>query len=260
MKFTGEKGKMIKRSLKIIGLSLLAASFSPAANADELEFKATAEYLTKYIWRGQNVSDRSVFQPTVSLYRDGLTGSFWGNMDLTGQNKHRMEFIELNFVLDYTASLPDMNGVNFSIGTIHYQFPNTSARPTTEVYGGLSFDLPLTPYVRWYRDVDEIDGSYYQFGIGQSIDKIYMLTDKCYCGLSAGASVGYGSSSFNRGYSLASDDKFNDVTVSLALPIVLDSWTLRPSISYSAMLSEEVRKNTAKSDNVWFGLGLTRLF
>ena len=49
MKFTGEKGKMIKRSLKIIGLSLLAVSFSPAANADELEFKATADYLSKYI-------------------------------------------------------------------------------------------------------------------------------------------------------------------------------------------------------------------
>ena len=251
---------MAKKISLIIVFIILLIMLSSIVEADDFDFKVTVDYLTKYIWRGQNVSDRSVFQPTVSLYSNGFTGSFWGNMDLTGQNEHRWEFIELNFVLDYTASLPDMNGVNFSIGTIHYQFPNTSAKPTTEVYGGLSFNLPLTPYIRWYRDVDEIDGSYFQFGIGHSIDKIYTFTDKCFCGLQAGAAVGYGSSSYNKGYSLASDDKFNDLTVSLAVPIALDSWILRPSVSYFAMLSDEVRKNTLKSDNIWFGVGVSTSF
>jgi len=251
---------MVKKILLIIGFGILLTIASQHVKANEFNFKVTADYFTKYIWRGQNVSDRSVFQPTISLYRNGFTGSFWGNMDLTGQNEHRWEFIELNFVLDYTASLHDMNGVNFSVGSIHYQFPNISSKPTTEVYTGLSFDLPLTPYIRWYRDVDEVDGSYFQFGIGHSIDKIYTFTDKCFCGLQAGAAVGYGSSSYNKGYSLALDDKFNDITVSLAVPVVVDPWILRPSVSYSAMLSDEVRKSTLKSDNIWFGVGVSTSF
>src|SRR4030042_2810586 len=118
---------MVKKISIIIGFSILLTFVSPIVEADDFDFKVTADYFTKYIWRGQNVSDRSVFQPTISLYRNGCTGSFWGNMDLTGQNEHRWEFIELNFVLDYTASLPDVNGVNFSVGSIHYQFPNTSS-------------------------------------------------------------------------------------------------------------------------------------
>ena len=251
---------MVKKISIIIGFSILLTFVSPIVEADDFDFKVTADYFTKYIWRGQNVSDRSVFQPTISLYRNGFTGSFWGNMDLTGQNEHRWEFIELNFVLDYTASLPDMNGVNFSFGTIHYQFPNTSSKPTTEVYTGLSFDWPLTPYIRWYRDVDEVDGSYFQFGIGHSIDKIYTFTDKCFCGLQLGASTAWGSSSYNDAYFGVDSGKFNDLMLSVGFPVCIDSWTIRPNVNYSMMLSDSIRAATDESDNLWVGVGVSTTF
>ena len=133
---------------------------------------------------------------------------------MTGKNNNSCEFTEFDYTLDYSAPMPDVNGVSFSIGTIYYDFPNTHSPATTEVYAGLNFDLPLTPYVRLYRDVGTISGSYLQFGIGHKIEKIVEVSKTCYCGLQLGSSIGYGSSDYNKGYFGANGANTNDWTVS----------------------------------------------
>ncbi len=226
----------------------------------KVNIAVTADYFSKYIWRGQNINDRSVFQPSVSVSRSGFTGSIWGNLDLTGKNDNACEFTELDYALDYSAAIPDVNGVSFSIGAIYYDFPNTRSPATTEVYGGLNFDLPLTPYVRLYRDIGEINGSYLQLGVGHKIEKIVEVSKTCYCGLQLGSSVGYGSSGYNKGYFGPNSANMNDWTVQVAFPLCIDSWTVKPSINYSTMLSDSVRSATPKSDNMWFGVGIARSF
>ena len=228
--------------------------------SSEVDYKITTDFLTKYIWRGQNVSDRPVFQPTVSMYGYGFTGSFWGNMDLTGQNGHRMKFIELNYVLDYTTSIPDMNGLTFSAGFIHYDFPNTEFESTTEVYGGFNFALPLSPYIRLYRDVDETEGTYIQFGAGHSIEKVFTISEDCYCGLQVSGNIGYADKRYNDFFFRKDNGGFNDLRLSLALPVCFKQWIISPSISYSMMLDKDIRSATDKSDNLWAGLGLSKSF
>jgi hypothetical protein len=228
--------------------------------ANDISLNITADYATKYIWRGQNVSNRSIFQPTVSLNKYGFTGSFWGNMDLTGQNEHRYEFIELNYILDYSAAVPDIKGMDFSIGTIHYQFPNTSSKPTTEFYGGISLDAPLTPSIKVFRDVDETDGTYIQAAIGHTIEKIATFSDDCYCGLQLGSGIGWGNSAYNTYFFGINYGKSNDLVFSADFPICMGKWTIKPGINYSMMLSDAVRSATAGSDNLWGGVSISRSF
>ena len=255
--------KAIKEWIRVIlfGLTVLSSSRGIIYAATEgTEFAAAVDYFTKYIWRGQNLNDESVYQPSVSIGKNGFTASVWGNLDLTGENQNCGEFTELDYSIDYSASVPDINGVSFSVGALYYDFPNTTSEPTTEVYCGLNFDLPLTPYVKLYRDVEAINGSYLQVGIGHSIEKLWRFSNACYCSLQVGSSIGYGSPQYNKNYFGIDSARLNDWTSSVALPFYVGAWTIQPSINYSIMLIDTIRSATEKSDNIWAGLALSAEF
>lgn len=230
------------------------------ADDDEVKYLFTADYFNKYVWRGQNLNNGSVFQPSIAVSKNGFAASIWGNLELTDSRKHAGEFTEFDYGLDYTSPIQEVNWISFSIGALYYDFPNTSEKPTTELYGGLSFDLPLTPYIKWYRDTQVNNGSYIQMGIGHTIEKLHEFSDKCYCDLQIGTSVGYGSSRYNRVYLNTEGGKLNDWTSFVALPFCLDKWIIKPSINYSTMLNEDIRKANQRNDNVWFGINLSREF
>jgi hypothetical protein len=233
-------------------------------NEQVVKFGISADYYSKYIWRGEVLDNKSVLQPAISASAYGFTGSIWGNMDLSNSSKivtdNAGEFSEFDWTLDYTAAVPGIENTNFSVGTIYYRFPNQVYHPTIEVYGGLSFSVPLSPFIRLYHDVDEIDGTYVQLGAGHTFEKIYVVNEKCYCGLQLGASVGWGSAGYNHGYFGVDNSKLNDLTLSAGLPFCIDSWTLRPSVNYATMLSDDIRQATDKNDNVWWGIGLSTSF
>jgi hypothetical protein len=111
-----------------------------------------------------------------------------------------------------------------------------------------------------YRDLDEVDGSYLQFGLGHTLEKLVTWSDDYYCGLQLAASTGWGNSVYNKGYFGINQSKLNDLTLSAGIPVCVGSWTIKPSINYSTMLSDEIRKATAKSDNIWVGIGLQKSF
>ncbi len=251
-----------------LGLGLMVLVFTlGTAGAEEqtkeqvVSFGISADYFTKYIWRGQNIDGKSVFQPAVSVGAYGFTGSIWGNLDLTNQNDTAGEFSEFDFSLDYSGTVPGTDWLDFSVGTIYYRFPNTDFEPTTEIYGGLSLSkVFLTPYVKWFRDVDEINGSYLQFGIGHTVEKVMTWNESFYCDLALSTSFGWGNSAYNKGYFGVPSDRFNDVTISVGLPVTIGSWVVKPSFNHSSMLSGSIRKATAKSSNTWFGVGILTSF
>lgn len=247
-----------------LGLIVLTLVCEPVMAEEKIKFGLSTDYYGKYIWRGQNVDDKSVLQPAVSASAYGFTGSIWGNIDLTNKSQtapdNAWEFSEFDYTLDYSAAVPDVNWLNFSVGTIHYRFPNTIFKPTTEIYGSLSLNAPLSPSFKWFRDVDEIDGSYFQFGVGHTIEKIYAVNEKCYCGLQLGASLGWGNAAYDKGYFGVDSSQSNDLTLTMGLPFCMDTWTIRPSVNYSTMLSDSIREATGKSDNIWMGVGISTSF
>jgi hypothetical protein len=251
------------RAVKIVSCAavvwLVAVSFAWAQDTPSIT--ASSDFFNKYVWRGQLLVDDWVAQPSVSLGYKGFTASIWSNFCLTNEADARNEFTEFDYSLDYTAAIPGQDLLSFSVGTTYYRFPNQPFEPTLEVYGGLSADLPLSPAVKWFYDVgdsideDGIEGSYIQFSIGHTIEKITSWTEDCYCGLQLGASVGYGTSGYDKGYFEVDDAAFNDLTLSAALPIALGNWTIKPMAGYSTMLDSDIRAATDKSDNLFGGIG-----
>jgi hypothetical protein len=258
--------KPLRTGSVVLGLALITFVAGTAAAEDKVvTFGVSADYFSKYIWRGQNVDDHSVLQPTISASAYGFTGSIWGNIDLTNKSAtapdNAWEFSEFDYTLDYTSAIPGIDWLSGSVGVIYYRFPNTAFDPTTEIYTGFSLPkVPLTPSFKWYRDVDQIEGSYFQFSVGHTLEKIYVVNDKCYCGLQLGASYGWGNAAYDKGYFGVNSGQSNDLTLTAGLPFCVDTWTIKPSINYSTMLSKSIQEATDKSDNLWVGVGISTSF
>ncbi len=217
-----------------------------------VSFEVTADFFSKYVWRGQNVTDDWVFQPGISAAYGGLTGGFWGNLDLTDENDESGEFIEYDWYVDYSGQVNDT--VGYSVGAIYYSFPGGEA--TTELYWGLSFDVPASPSVTVYHDVDEIDGTYVALGVGHSFEDLEDLP----FGVDLSASLGWGDSSYNEGYWGADGGELNDLVLSVAFPLEIAGVSVTPSASYIALLGSDVRDAAADDDIVVVGVGLAKGF
>ena len=250
----------------IVCLCVFACGTQTVIAEDEIDFEITADYFSKYIWRGQNLSDDPVFQPGASLGWNGFTLGWWANLETSKINGKSGEFTEHDWSLDYSGDLPFVEGVGYSVGVINYYFPTLdSGGETTELYWGLGFDLPLSPSVTVYHDVDEVKGTYASFGIGHSIEKIGELGTDIPVGMDIGASLGWGSASYNKGYWGASidSDKLNDLALSLAFPFEIAGCTVTPSLNYVTLVNGSIRKTDTfnkASDYFFVGISLSKSF
>ncbi len=238
----------------VVVLLCVAAIAGAEEEKDGVSVGGAADLFSKYVWRGQNIIDNWVLQPGVSLGYKGFTASVWANMDLAGELVDDGEISEVDYALDYSNTFPGQEVLGYSLGVIYYDFPNTGWKATSEAYGGLTVDVPLSPAIRAYYDFDEIDGTYVQLSIGHTIEKITQWRQDCYCDAQLGASLGWGNSGYNDGYFGVDDGALNDLTLTAGLPVCLGKWTIRPSAAYSTMIDDDIREVTAKSDNFWVGV------
>lgn len=253
---------MEKLKSLIIGLSVLVCG-AGTVFGEEIKFELAVDYLSKYIWRGQNYNDDPVLQPSISVsYRD-LTATIWGSFDLTNYTGNSGDFYELDYSLDYSAAMPGMEGVEYSVGIIYYDYPGSTIKDTTELYWGLNFDLPLSPSVTFYHDIDEAEGTYISLAVGHSIEKIAELGSGLPVGMEIGASLGWGSGSYNNYYWGTDQSKMQDLTLSVSFPMEIGGWTLAPSLNYVTLLSDDIRAtdiNRTESDYFFTGISLSKSF
>ena len=226
---------------------------------DYLSVGANADFFTKYVWRGQNLADDRVLQPGAYINYKDITASFWGNLDLTDGNGHNGEFSEIDLTLDYTAQIPGADFLSYSLGVINYDFPiNGGADDTWEIYWGFGLDVPANPSVTVYHDVDEVDGTYVSFGIEHSIEN---LTES---GLSVdlSASIGWGSSSYNKSYWGPDKSELNDLVLSAAFPFEAAGFSITPSVKYITLIGDDIRTpKTYGQNDMWIvGVGFAKAF
>jgi hypothetical protein len=242
----------------------------PTVQTPSFSTTVSACFMSKYVWRGQLLNDDYVFQPSVGLSYGGLSASLWGNLDMTDYHDDNGEFTEYDWTIGYADKLPGVDILKYSVGVIYYHFPSTTVS-TTEVYGGLGLDVPLSPTVTIYRDVDEIKGTYVAFSVSHSVEKIFELSSDMPVGMTASASVGWGNKTYNKGYWSNSDDSsksvdssaLNDLTLGLGFPVPVMGWTFTPSVNYVTLLNSDVRKAdtyATRSDYFFTGLTLSKSF
>ena len=253
-------------------VALSCAVSSSIAEESSIGVDLTADFMSKYVWRGQCLNDDFVFQPGVSLTYGNFTAGIWGNEDLTGYHNRvdatgnsgeSGEFTEVDYSLDYTNTVPGFEKLSYSVGVIYYAFPNTVLNDTTEIYWGLSYACFLKPTITVYHDIDEAKGTYASFGISHSIDEIFKIGEVP-VGMEMGASLGYGSASYNKYYWGGLDKaKVNDLTMSVSFPVVLGSWTFSPSLNYVTLLSSDIRSQDTyrpESDYLFAGVSIGKSF
>jgi hypothetical protein len=232
---------------------------------EEVTVGATADFFGKYVWRGQNLVDDWVLQPGAAVGYKGLTASAWGNLDLTGENGNRGEFSEVDLTLDYSWQCSKFDVLSYSVGLIYYDFPVPHAGDdTTELYWGLSLDVPASPSLTVYHDIDEAEGAYVSLGVGHSFAEAFELGPGVPVSLDLGATLGWGSASYNKFYWGPDKSKLNDLVLSLALPFEIGGLTIMPSVNYVTLVSDEIRRTDAygsDSDDLWYaGVGFAKEF
>ena len=260
------------RRRTVFGVIVLVAgvmcSTALAAGADEEEAQASAlpapsvavdaTWNGKYVWRGINVVDGSVLQPSATIGWGGLSANVWGNMDLSNVNGQSADFTEYDLTLDYSWAL---DSLGFSVGSIYYTFPHSDVPSTAEVYAGAGLDIPLSPSLTVYQDVDEADGTYSSLSVGHTFEGILVLADGVAVSADLGASIAHGSSNFNDFYYGSDSSGLTDSLFSLSLPVSLGEYvSVAPAAHYSSLLDDDIRDSMSDDDNFWAGITLSCSF
>ena len=259
---------MKKVNWLLIALSGLVFGSETALAEDEIGFELTTDLASKYIWRGQNLNDDPVFQPGISAAYGNFTAGIWGNLDLTNINDRNGDFLEMDYYLDWSDDLTDFEGISYSAGLIYYDFPGSYADgtrlpDTLEAYLGFSFNLPASPSITGYHDLDEAEGTYISLGIGHSVEQVLELCPGVPVAMDIGATLGWGSGSYNKYYWGTEQSKINDLVLSVSLPFEIEGLTITPSLNYVTLLSDDIRDTDVygtASDFFFVGIGLTKKF
>lgn len=254
------------KKLAALLVLLVVSSAVLAEGDDKIGFSLTSDFYSKYVWRGQLLNDDFVFQPSISANYKGFTASIWGNLNLTdyGTADNSGEFTEYDLVLDYSGKFSEESKVGYSFGVIHYHFPSLSETDTTELYWGLNFDVPLNPAFKVYHGLGNENGTYASFSIGHTLEKIATFSEECYCDLQFGASLGWGSSTYNKDYWGIDESRLNDLTFTVGLPVCFPGgWTVKPSINYVTLVDGRVRNAdtySTSSDYFFTGVSISKSF
>ena len=254
--------KVMNRMLVAMCVLFVLGSNAMSSESEEesIGFEVTADYFGKYLWRGQTLNDDPVFQPGLSMAYGGLSAGIWGSMELTDIYGTKDEFTEIDLYADYSADVPGVEGLGFSVGFVYYDFPNTTFTETTELYWGFGLDTILSPSVTVSHDIDSADGGIYiSAGIGHTIE----LGEDSPVAIDLGASYGWGNKEYNNYYWGVDKDLSNDLSFSAAMPIDIDGWCITPSVNYTVLIDSDIKHTdmfSADDEEFFFGIGLSKAF
>jgi len=247
-----------------------------------LTFSIDYTVASDYVWRGQNLSEYSTEGREKLNHQLGLglsydterfgtfSGSIWfewfagqESLDPASGSNHQ----ETDYTLSWSVDI-DAIATTVEFGWIAYQFPQASgdANLTHEWYVSLGFDdsglfgteqSVLNPYVAYYMDVDDIQGSWIEFGISHDfalaessltdtpILKDITLTPSLIIGIDHGQ-ISTSTKLANMQYGL---DTAYDLSSAMGLPEKFGELTLTGFLRYSDAVYEEVL-----NDEFWGGV------
>ena len=239
-----------------VGLALLAPGF--AAAMGPVDLNAEVGYFGRYLWRGQVVTDNAVVQPEVSAGLGGFGLSLWGNLD-ADKADGASGFNEYDLTMSYGVGLPL---ASFDLGVVYYALPDASDQNTAEAFASARAGVMFSPSLTVYRDVDKVDGWYWQAGVDHGV----MLTPGTSVELAA--RLGAGSDRYLAGYFPGAYGKaletgttanfLTDASFSVAVP-----WhptplsTVTPSLSWSTLLDDagtSIEDAGGKPDHLVWGV------
>jgi len=237
--------------IALTGLLTIGAT-APALALGPLDIEAELPVYTKYVWRGMNLVNDAVLQPSLGINVFGFHAAAWSNMYLTDIANESGQFGEFDYTLGYTLGLAI---VEFGAGFIHYSYPKHHFDDTTEFYLSGKVNVILSPSLAVYQDIDKFKGAYWAasiehgFGLGETME------------LDLTAGLGLGSAGFISGYfgemlSIPQTDldaSMTDFYVRAEVPFhPIPFLSITPSVAYSSLLGD-AKKALDGDDLLYFG-------
>ena len=234
-----------------------AAAAAPAADA--VTGSVTVSALNKYVFRGAEVSARSlILQPSVTVGYKGVSLNVWGNID-TDQHQTQVfipgktfdsngvpvgegqkSFNETDLTLSYTYAI---NKLALTGGYIYYG--TEYAQQTQELYASATYDVISHPTISVYRDIDAFPGWYVNLSFSQSLPVVKMPSGDMTVDL--GASFGYYNIGGN-GVSTYSALHDGMLKVGLTIPVAKNI-VIQPMTQYWYPLSSKAHRSDPNADN-----------
>ncbi len=237
---------MILTTKKIAG-SLLAATFVlavstvPTFAADKPTADFSVDALSKYVWRGFELSrDSMVLQPSVTVDYNGFSANLWGHLDTDTYSGNTNNWTETDMTLSYSRSL---GMVDVSAGYIYYGLDN--ADDSQEVYLSASLNTILTPTLSVYRDYDSFPGWYITLGISHSVpikDNITLDLGAQISYLSADEASSYGEVENGTQSTTQAYNAFHDGLLTASVTFPINQYiSITPKLNYSFPLTDDAR-------------------
>jgi hypothetical protein len=259
----------------VLGAALVVAGLvaTAAPAAAQVTIGADLGVFSDYVWRGITYTNKFVLQPdaylTIPAGKASITVGGWGNIE-PGQYDGAEDISEAGGTASFDLTEFDWWGeVGFPVGekttltagATGYIYPNdagfTSDANTIELYGKAAFDVPLSPKLAVWYDVDKIKGAYFEGSIGHTIqpkDQNFSVVLGAVAGLSAGQGVNDDPSS-DESFNFA-DDGFTHLDLSAGVPFSAGPLSIAPAF-HLVITGDEATKFTGGPDEkdvkVWFG-------
>lgn len=134
--------------------AILAASVATAsiAGAQELSISSTFGWESDYIFRGVQLAEE-YFAPAVDVSYGDFYAGIWAALPVDAKYGN-----EVDFYAGYGVGINENMSADF--GFTYYSYPDAqddffdSDVNTFEIYGGLSFEAPLSPAIYAFYDFD----------------------------------------------------------------------------------------------------------
>jgi hypothetical protein len=240
-------------------------------------FGVDLDLFSSYVWRGLTLTNKAVAQPAAWVNfpagAASITVGGWSSIDLGQYDDIDNDISEsggtsaFNFAeFDPYAEVSFPAGkATITGGATGYIYPNdaglTSDANTLEIYGKLGFDVPLSPELSVYYDVDKIKGAYIEAGLSHSLAASEKVSIDL--GATAGFSAGQGQpddltsdESFN-----FADDGFTHLDLSAGVPFSAGAISITP-VLHVVITGDDFTKITSPTNvdagaKVWGGFSLS---
>jgi hypothetical protein len=238
------------------------------------------DVFSSYVWRGLTLTNKPVAQPAVWVSfpagSASITVGGWSSIDLGKYDDPEDDISEsggtsaFNFAefdpyaeVGYTVGKATLTG-----GVTAYIYPNdfgfTKDLNTVEIYGKAGLDVPLSPQLSIYYDVDKVKGAYLEGSISHSLPASEKVSIDL--GATAGFSAGQDADFDALGVPQSeffnfADNGFTHLDISAGVPFSAGAISITP-VLHLVITGDDFTKVTSPSNidtgaKVWGGLSFS---
>lgn len=216
-----------------LALALTLASAPLVAHAEAVAGKGTfaTAFASRYVWRGQILSEGVVAQPTAVITLGGFSANLWGNIDLDNEEQDDDGIVmnETDLTLNYTVPV---GPVSLTGGFIHYDFDGSD---TQELYLTAAVATLLNPTLSLYYDIDEGQGGFAVLAFSHALPAGPIS-------LTAGGSIGFNLGDAAMGANADGKDftglYYGEVSLATSIPLFANV-SVDPRVAYSTALGSD---------------------